>query len=71
MKCTDAVSGVFEGAGTVLNVHCAVCCLSKMEIMSGRCQMMSGKCQKVSGMCLLLLYFSISVVAMLVLAQSV
>ena len=24
MKCTDAVSGAFSGAGTVHNVHCAV-----------------------------------------------
>ena len=39
MKCTDAVSGAFAGAGTVRNVHCAVCRvqsavygLPKMEI---------------------------------------
>ena len=25
MKCTDTVSGAFAGAGTVRNVHCAVC----------------------------------------------
>ena len=25
MKCTDAVSCAFAGAGTVRNVHCAVC----------------------------------------------
>ena len=25
MKCTDAFSGAFAGAGTVRNVQCAVC----------------------------------------------